>query len=101
MFISDTGNSDEQKPGSLRIKKGKMSAVSNCDITGYPSTGHINCQNKCVKELIEKGFNLHTIDTHGQTTLIIALTVGHPHPAIYGRVKCLNKLIMAEADSCI
>ena len=35
----------------------------------------INCQNKCVKELIEKGFDLNTMDPHGQTTLIITVIV--------------------------
>ena len=130
MLISDTGNSLEHKPQSLRNKKGKLSAVSNCDKTGYPSTGpvldgsvSINCQNKCVKELIEKGFDCDTIDPHGQTALITAVIVGHlkctetlikaganinitdnnGHTAaikgvIYGGAKCLNKLKMAGAD---
>ena len=80
----------------------------------------INCCNKCVRELIQKGYDLDITDQHSQTAIIVSVTEGHHKctgtlieagakinvkdnigqtavlkAAIYGRVKCLNKLIMA------
>ena len=103
----------------------KLDLSTTCDEV-IDSNVTINCHNKCVRELIQKRYDLDIIDQHSQTAIMVSVTIGHHKctgnmieagakinvkdnigqtavlkAVIYGRVKCLSKLIMAEVDVSI